>query len=104
MPAGLLVTVPPPVPAFLTVNIYEVVFKAKVAVTVLVSLMVTAQAPVPLQAPPQPTKVELGEGSAVRVTTVPGEYVSLQSVPHSIPGGVLVMDPVPVPVLDTVNT
>ena len=76
----------------------------KEAVTVLVSLMVTVQVAVPEHAPLQPVKVEPVEGAAVRVTIVPGGYDSLQSIPQSIPSGELMIEPLPVPVFETVNT
>ena len=78
--------------------------KVKEAVTVLLSLMVTLQVPVPVHAPLQPVKVEPGEGAAVRVTIVPGGYDSLQSIPQSIPSGELMIEPLPIPVFETVNT
>jgi len=43
---------------------------AKVAVTLWAVVMLTAQAPVPLQAPLQPLKVAPSVGAAVRVTEV----------------------------------
>src|SRR5206468_6756942 len=68
-PAGLLVTVPLPVPALLTVRAKVGV---KVAVTVVAAETVTTHAPAPLHPPPlQPVKVELAPGVAVSVTTVP---------------------------------
>src|SRR5207302_1138339 len=70
MPAGLLVTVPMPVPALLTVRVK--VCRVKVAVTVVAAETVTVQGPVPAQPPPvQPVKVEPTAGAAVRVTAVP---------------------------------
>ena len=57
IPAGELVTVPLPVPAFDTVSVK--VWGVKVAVTVVAAVIVTTQTPVPLQPPPlQPAKVE----------------------------------------------
>src|SRR2546428_7906962 len=67
IPPGVLVTVPPPVPALVTVRMKVGV---KVAVTVVAALMVTVQVPVPEQPPPlQPLKVEPAAGVAVSVTT-----------------------------------
>lgn len=69
MPAGLLVTVPEPVPLLLTFNRY--VFSVKLAVTDRAVLMATVQVPVPEQPPPlQPVKVEPVEGVEVKVTEV----------------------------------
>jgi len=75
IPAELLVlvTVPPPVPAFATVRVKVVaVCGAKVAVTDLAADMVTEQVVVvPVQLPLHPVKVELTPGVAVKVTEVP---------------------------------
>ena len=68
MPAGEEVTVPLPVPALVTVRVG---FRVKVAVTDFAALMVTWQAPVPVQAPLQPVKVDPALAALVRVTTVP---------------------------------
>ena len=69
MPAGVLVTEPEPVPAFVTVSVCVAV---KVAVTDWSALIVTMQVPVPEQPPPlQPVNAEPAAGVAVRVTTVP---------------------------------
>ena len=69
IPVGVLVTVPLPVPAFVTVSAKV---GSKVAVTVVAADMVTMQAPVPEQFPPvQPVKVESVVGVAVSVTAVP---------------------------------
>lgn len=69
IPAGLLVTVPEPFPALLTV-MSEVV-ELKVADTFLAALIETTQVPEPLQSPPQPKKVCPGVGVAVSATSVP---------------------------------
>src|SRR5262245_63251183 len=64
MPAGALVMVPLPAPLLLTVS--AKLWTAKVAVTEVAALMVRAQVPVPVQAPPlQPVKVEPAAGVAV---------------------------------------
>src|SRR5207244_11658166 len=69
IPAGLLVTVPLPVPALLTVRAKV---GAKVAVTAVAAETVTAQAPAPLHPPPlQPVKAEPAPGVAVSVTAGP---------------------------------
>jgi len=90
-------TVPLPFPDLATVNAYW--FRVKVAVTDSAAVMVTVQAPVPVQAPLQPIKVEPVAAAAVKVTEVPSHMVSEQSEPQSIP----VPDTVPVPVPDLVT-
>jgi len=60
-------TVPAPTPAVVTVSRNL----AKVAVTARAALIVILQAPVPVQAPPQPAKPEPAAGEAVNVTTAP---------------------------------
>src|SRR5205809_2517740 len=63
MPAGLLVTLPAPVPAVETVSVK--VCRVKVAVTVVAPESVTVQGLVPAQPPPlQPLKVEPAAGAA----------------------------------------
>ncbi len=54
---------------------------------------------VPLQSPDQPLKTEPAEGVAVKVTIVPEEYVSEQSLPQLIPPLLLVLVLFPVLVL-----
>ncbi|HTX52057.1 MAG TPA: hypothetical protein VMD08_01505 [Candidatus Baltobacteraceae bacterium] len=103
IPAGLLVTVPVPVPASVTVKGY--VIWVKVAVTFWTALMVTVQGPVPLHPPPlQPVKVDPPLGVAVRVTIVPLAKPALQVAPQLIPAGLLVTVPLPLPLLLTVRT
>src|SRR5947199_1676642 len=102
MPAGLLVTVPAPVPALETVSVK--VCRVKVAVTVVAALRVTVQAPVPEQPPPvQPPKVEPAAGAAVSVTAVPLAKLAVQVAPQVMPAGALVTAPLPVPALLTVS-
>ncbi len=100
IPAGLLVTVPVPVPNFETVSASCGV---KVAVTFSAALMVTLQAPVPVQAPLQPVNTEPAAGVAARLTTVPELYWKEQVAPQLMPAGELVSVPVPVPAGVTVN-
>jgi len=64
------VTVPAPVPDFVTVRLYTVV--AKVAVTEVAAFIVMVHVPVPEHPPPnQPVKVYPLVGDAVNVTDVP---------------------------------
>jgi hypothetical protein len=101
MPPTLLVTVPEPVPAFDTVSVFG--FLANVALTDFAESTVTMQAPVPLQAPLHPEKVEPLSGVAVRVTSEFWFQLALHVVPQLIPAGELVTVPVPSPSLPTVN-
>src|SRR5438552_7133244 len=69
MPAGLLTTVPPPVPVIVTVSAKALL---KAAVTAVVASMVTLQVSAPEQPPPlQPVKAEPVWGVAASVTSVP---------------------------------
>jgi hypothetical protein len=64
------VTVPDPVPDFVTVKLYTDV--ANVAVTDVAAFIVTVQVPVPEQPPPdQPEKVDPLFAKAVKATDVP---------------------------------
>jgi len=69
MLAGELVTVPAPVPFFVTVR--AKLWSVNVAVTVVAAVMVTTHGPVPEHPPPlQLVKLEPVAGAAVRVTAV----------------------------------
>jgi len=57
-----------PLPDLATVRLY--LFRVKAAVTDFAAVMVTEQAPVPVQAPLQPVKVEPVDGAVVKVTEV----------------------------------
>jgi len=74
-----------------------VVLELNTAPTLAAALIVTVQAPVPLQAPLQPAKVEPAPGAAVSVTTVAAAKLALQVAPQFNPIGELVTVPVPVP-------
>jgi hypothetical protein len=76
----------------------------KVAVADLLASAVTVQvADVPLQAPVQPAKAEPLLGVAVRVIVDPKVKLAAQTEPHTMPAGLLVTGPLPVPDLKTVN-
>jgi hypothetical protein len=99
MPAGLLVTVPEPVPFFVTVSVTGVA--VNVAVTDVSALTVTTHVPVPVQAPLQPANVEPVAAAAVNVTDVPAVKGCAQMAPQLMPAGALVTVPEPVPLFDT---
>src|SRR5574341_798218 len=92
IPAGVLVTVPLPVPGRVTVRVG---LGAKVAVTLAGVSRVTVQGPVPLQAPLQPAKKEPAAGAAVRATRLWVAKLALQVLPQLIPAGALVTLPLP---------
>jgi hypothetical protein len=99
MPEGLLLTVPVPLPEFVTVSFAVVgpVAAVKVAVTVVAAESVTLQAPAPEQPPDHPANVEPWLGVAVSVTTVPVLKVAPHGCPQLMPEGLLLIVPVPVP-------
>jgi hypothetical protein len=103
MPLGVLVTVPLPVPARLTLSTGAAVGKLNVAVTVAFADSVMTHELVPLHAPDQPTKVDPDAGDATSVTLVPELNVAEHVVPQLIPLGVLLTVPVPVPAAVTLN-
>ncbi len=67
MPAGLEVTVPLPVPAFVTVRVTA---GSKAAVQLLPAFMVTTPSE-QSGSPLQPVNAELASGVGVRVTSIP---------------------------------
>ena len=81
----------------------DVVMVSKVAVTDTVALIVTLQGPVPEQAPLQPAKVEPEAGEAVSVTVAPGSNTVEHTLGQSIPEGLVVTVPVPLPDSATVS-
>lgn len=71
----------------------------KRAVTVVLALMVNAQEPLPLQAPPlQPANVLPAAGVALMVAIVPGAIDSVQVLPQLMAPPDRVTVPVPVPI------
>jgi len=101
--AGIVVVVVVVV-VVLVVVVVVVVTLLNVAEQVLSAFMVISHVlfvPHPEQSPPQPAKVESEAGVAVRVTPLPDVKVSEQSAPQSIPDGLLVTVPEPVPALVT---
>src|SRR5262245_41185767 len=104
IPAGLLVTVPIPAPAGVTVRVNVFTGAVKLAVTVWSAFIVTVHEPVPLQPPPlHPVNVEPPVGAAVRATVLPLGKSAAQVAPQEMPLGLLVTVPAPVPDLLTVN-
>ncbi|HET9252662.1 MAG TPA: hypothetical protein VFP58_11155 [Candidatus Eisenbacteria bacterium] len=102
IPAGLLVTVPVPVPDLFTVRVTPPPELLNIAVTVVFAVSVIVAVPVPEVPPPlQPAKTEPGAGVAVKVTTVPDEKDLEQVEPQLIPDGLLVTVPAPVPDFST---
>lgn len=82
--------------------------RANVAVTALVAaLKVTVQAALPVHAPDHPENILGAVGVSLRVTAVFGGNVAVQAVVEpvvqSIPAGVLVTVPEPLPASVTVN-
>jgi hypothetical protein len=106
-PAGLLVTVPLPVPATLTVSAWGITgggVKVKVAVTLRAWVILTVQEPVPLHPSPlQPTNVDPLAAAAVNVTLVPASKAALHAAGQLMPAGLLVTVPLPVPATLTVK-
>jgi hypothetical protein len=104
-PTGLLVTVPPPVPAFTTVrgNCWSV----KVALTVRAWIILTVHVLVPLHPSKlQPVKLESLAALAVNVTLVPcskAALVAIHVLSQLSPAGLEVTVPLPVPAFTTVS-
>jgi hypothetical protein len=70
IPAGLLVTVPLPVPPLVTVNMTVGCTSVKFAVTLLGAVIVTEHAPVPAHDPLQLANAYPAAGAGVNCTTV----------------------------------
>lgn len=101
-PAGLLVTGPLPLPAFVMLSVKPWL---NVAVTLFAASIVTKQLlDVPLQAPDQPVKNDPLFAVAVSATSVPRANDAWHLEPQAIPEGALETGPLPVPDLKTVKT
>lgn len=90
IPDGLLVTVPAPFPATVTVSGKS---NLKVAVTDCDAVKVTEHVPVPEHAPLQPVKTAPVAAFAVKVTPVPAANPNTHLFGQLIPAGLLVTDP-----------
>jgi hypothetical protein len=108
MPGGVLVTVPVPGPARVTVSIAVrgggTTTPLNEAVTEALPFKLNVHDPVPLHAPLQPAKIEFAAGVAVRVIDVPLLNAALQVVPQLMPAGLLETVPLPVPERVRANT
>jgi hypothetical protein len=104
-PAGLLVTLPLPVPARLTLRAAVVAaIRENAALTFRARSRVTTQVPVPEQPSPlQPRNCESAAAVAVSVTVVPPGKMALQAAPQLIAAGSDVTVPEPGPCLATVK-
>jgi len=65
------------------------------------ALIVSVQAPVPVQAPDQPANFDLDEAEAVSVTEVPCGYACEQVEPQAMPAGLELTEPEPLPAFAT---
>ena len=69
----------------------------KVAVTNSSEVIMTWQGLVPVQAVLQPENADPEAGEAVRMTTIPVAKLAEHDVPHSMPVGLLITVPLPLP-------
>jgi hypothetical protein len=104
IPAGLLVTVPAPVPALVTVSWIGEAVVLKVAVTVVAAFNEMVHvALVPLQPPDHSANLEPDLAAAVSLTDVPGVNFAAHVLPQLTPAGLVVTVPAPVPALFTMS-
>jgi hypothetical protein len=101
IPAGLLVTVPLPVPTLDMARVFVgVASSEKVAVQFRFADIVTLPS-VQSASPVQPANADPATGVAVRVTTCPEANDVLQVAPQLMPAGLLVTAPLPAPAFVT---
>lgn len=103
IPAGLLVTVPDPVPVLCTTTRTGGSVKLNCAMTVALPFSVKVQPAERLQESYHASNVEPELGVAVSVTTVPVGKSAVQAVGQLMPAGLLVIMPAPTPVTCTVS-
>ena len=98
MPAGVLTTVPEPLPALVTFRL-NFATSLKVAITALAAVIVTTHSFEPLteSQPDQATACEPAFGVPFSVTTLPFSYLCSHSVPQLMPVGLLTTTPEPEP-------
>lgn len=102
MPAGLEVMLPRPSPALATVSAKTC--RTKRAVQLRAADIVTvAVGSAPLQSPLQPANSEPAAGAAVSVALLAAANMAVQLDPQSIPDGLEVTRPLPLPALATVS-
>jgi hypothetical protein len=106
LPATVALTVPAPVPAKVTVNVYDG-NAVKVAVTERAVVIKTAQV-APVQSPDQPAKEEVPLGAAVTDTDVPLGTEAVQVAPlqvrgKGLPATMALTVPPPLPAMLTVS-
>jgi hypothetical protein len=76
---------------------------SNVGVTVVLASSVNRHVPVPVHRPDHPAKVVPASGTGVNTTAVPLGKLVVQLSGQSIPAGLLVTVPAPVPALATVS-
>jgi hypothetical protein len=103
MPVGTLLTVPLPLPAFVTVSANDSGCDAKVAVMEPAAVIETVQVGMLAQPLLQLVKADPAAGVAVKVTSVPLLNEAEHAAPQLMPAGVLVTVPVPLPAFVTVS-
>jgi hypothetical protein len=104
IPAGLLVTVPTPVPALCTVSLKYTVVELNVAVTDFAAFTeIVHVEELPLQAPDHPANLEPDLGVSISLTDVPLLSFALHAVPQLMAEGLLVIVPAPAPDIFTVS-
>src|SRR6185295_8714998 len=94
-PEGEDVMTPSPEPSFVTVKLTG--FNVKVAVTAVADSIGMTQSPVPEHAPDHPANALSSDELAASVTTAAALKFAVHVNPQSIPAGVDMTRPVPVP-------
>jgi hypothetical protein len=100
MPPGTLETTPVPAPVLVTVNRREdgtIDVGLKLAATDRFPPIRTRQGPVPEHAPLQPSNFDFASGVGVSTTRAFRRKVAVHWEPQSMPAGVLVTFPLPLP-------